>query len=96
MVEWLVPVTLFWALSAIYFGGGHVRIEGGTFGQFIGLLDTFVLYLVVWWVVRLLARGVGVIPSVLLATAAASLLLPVLAKVGFRIWGVRLKKATAH
>lgn len=96
MVEWLVPVSLFWALSALYLGGGHVRIEGGALRQFIGLLDTFVLYLVVWWVVRMLARGAGVIPSILIATAIASLLLPVLSKVGFRIMGVRLSKAAAH
>ncbi len=96
MVEWLVPVSLYWALAALYLGGGHVRIEGGAVRQFIGLIDTYVLYLVVWWAVRAAVRGMGVIPSVLIATAVASLLLPVLSKIGFRIMGVRLSRAAAH
>ncbi len=93
MVEWLVPLALFWAFSALFLGGGHVRVEGRGMMQFIGLIATFVLYLVVWWGVRAAARGVGVIPSVLIATAVASLLLPILTLIGFRILGVRVSKA---
>jgi hypothetical protein len=96
VVEWLVPAALFWSLAALYLGGGHVNIQGGSFQQLVGLLDTFVLYLIVWAVVRALVRGaVGVVPSVLIATAVASLLLPLLAKFGFRVLGVRLSKAKA-
>ncbi len=37
-MEWLVPVCLFWVLTAIYLGGGPVEVVGGNgFRQVMGV-----------------------------------------------------------
>lgn len=97
MVEWLAPVSLFWLLASIYFGGTNIEIRGGGPRQLVAVFVTFALYLVVWALIRMGARGLGAIPSVVVATIAASILIPVLARVGFRVMGVRLSRpAAAH
>jgi hypothetical protein len=96
VVEWLAPICLFWILSSLILGGGDLEIRGGTVAQLFGLVVTFAIYLGVWALVRMVTRGTGVVTSVLIATAVASLLLPVLARIGFRLTGVRLTKLAAH
>jgi hypothetical protein len=45
----------------------------------------------------MVASGVGEVAPVVIAVAVASLLIPVLARIGFRILGVRLSRpAAAH
>jgi len=88
MAEWLVPIALFW-----------VRVEGGGgLKQMLGLLLTFALYLVVWWALRMgLQSALPAIASVIVATLVASVLFPVLSRVAFRVFGVRITSAThAH
>lgn len=99
MVEWLAPIALYWTMAAVYLGGFSLRIEGGSgLSQTLGVLTTFALYLAVWFVGRLVLRGlVGTIPAVIVAVLIATLVLPILAKVGFRVLGVRITKvAPAH
>lgn len=96
MVEWLVPICLFWLLISLIIGGSGLDIRGGPLQQVLGLLGTFAIYLAVWAVVRMLARGSGVVTSVVIATVLASLLLPVLSKIGFRMLGARLSRTAAH
>ena len=96
VVEWLAPICLFWILSSLILGGGDLEIRGGTAAQLLGLVVTFAIYLAVWALVRMVARGTGVVASVFIATAVAALLLPVLARVGFRVTGVRLSRLAAH
>lgn len=95
MVEWLAPIALFWTMAATYLGGFRLSIEGGGgLRQTGGLLFTFVLYLVAWFALRAVLRGVvGTVPAVVLACLVATLLLPILARVGFRILGVRIATA---
>jgi hypothetical protein len=86
-------------MAAVYIGGFSLKIEGGSgLSQTLGILTTFVLYLAVWFVGRMALRGlVGTIPAVIFAVLIATLLLPILAKVGFRVLGVRIiKVAPAH
>lgn len=92
LVEWLAPVAAFWTLAAMYLGGTAIRIQGGGgLRQIGGLLVTFALFLGVFAVVRALLSGtVGVTLTVVAAVVAASLLLPLLCRVGFRILGVRI------
>ncbi|HSJ15157.1 MAG TPA: hypothetical protein VK939_12125 [Longimicrobiales bacterium] len=96
VVEWLVPICFFWILTSLIIGGSDLEIRGGAVQQLLGLVLTFAIYLLVWALVRMVARGTGVTTSVLIATAVASLLLPVLTRIGFRITGVRLSKLAAH
>jgi hypothetical protein len=99
MAEWLVPIALFWTLAALYLGGFPIRIEESSgLKQFLGLLLTFALYLVVWWAVRMgIQSALPAIASVIVATLVASVLIPVLSRVAFRVFGVRITGAShAH
>ena len=95
MVEWLAPISLYWTMAALYLGGFPLNVEGGGGGRHtFGVVLTFVLYLVVWFASRAALRGaVGVVPAVIFACLIATLLLPLLARVGFRVLGVRLTTA---
>lgn len=92
MVSWLVPISLFWILAALYLGGAPIRIEGGGGPrQLAGLALHFVLFLVVWVVGRVLLTDiVGATFAVVVAAVLAVILLPALAKLAFRVVGVRI------
>jgi hypothetical protein len=92
VVEWLAPVALFWTMAALYLGGFPLTIEGGGGArQFLALLITFALYLAVWFGLRAVLRGpAGAIGGVAIACLVATVLLPLLARVGFRAFGVRI------
>ena len=95
MVSWLVPISLFWVLAALYLGGAEINVEGGGgLRQSAGLLLNFVGFLLVWAVARALLIGVvGPIPSVVFAVILAAILLPLLARISFRAVGVRITSA---
>jgi hypothetical protein len=97
MVEWLVPISLFWTLSALYLGGFAIHIEDrGALRQVVALLLMFVFYLVVFWAVRTgLGGAMPAIPAVIVASLVAGVLIPLLARVAFRAFGVRISGA-AH
>ena len=92
MVEWLAPVALFWTMAALYLGGFPLNIEGGGGArQFLALIVTFALYLAVWFGLRSVLRGpAGAIGAVAIACLLATALLPLLARAGFRVFGVRI------
>lgn len=96
MVEWLVPICFFWILTSLLLGGGDLEIRGGSVAQLLGLLGTFALYLALWAVLRMVLGGAGQIRAVVVATIVASVLLPIVSRVGFRIVGVRLTRRAAH
>jgi hypothetical protein len=71
-------------------GGGGVR-------QILGLLGTFILYLVVFGVLRLALGGMGsAIGGLALPLIGAIATLPLTARAGFGILGVKLRKVEAH
>jgi hypothetical protein len=86
-------------MAAVYVGGFSLKIEGGSgLTQTLGVFATFALYLVAWALARMLLRGmVGAIPAVVFALLIATVLMPILVRVGFRVLGVRISKAApAH
>jgi len=97
VIEWLAPICLFWTVAALYLGGFKIEIRGGNgIRQFVGVLDTFVLYLAVWALLHMLLRGaIGSVGSVAVACIIATVLLPILSRIGFMIMGVRITKAAA-
>ena len=97
MLEWLVPISMFWILAAIYLGGWPVEIVGGSgVKQVIGLVDSYVLYLVVWAILRAVLGGLGgLMWSVVIPTAVASLALPAIVWAGYIVVGVRIEKSSA-
>lgn len=94
MLEWLIPVSLFWAAAAIYLGGMAVDIVGGNgLRQVIGLLATYVLFLVVWGVLSMILGGIApVLGGIILPSVLSVLALPLLSRAGFLIVGVKIKR----
>lgn len=89
--EWLVAICLFWFASAVYFGGFERDVEGGSgFRQFVGLILSYAIFLVVWGVVYRVV-GEETAKGILVASAVAGLALPLEARVGFLLMGVRLR-----
>lgn len=97
MIPWLIAISLFWTLTAIYLGGMDVDVEGGGgVRQVGGLLVTFALFLAAWYALRQLMGGLGpVVGNILLPSAIVVLLLPVLARGGFLLVGVRIRRVEA-
>jgi hypothetical protein len=95
---WLVPVVLFWLVAVLYFGALTIEVRGGTgFRQFVGLVLTFGLFLVVWGVLHSLV-GADTVKGALVASAVAVVGLPIEARVGFRLMGASVGRgrASAH
>ncbi len=98
MLIWLVPVGVFFTVASTYLGGMSVDVEGGGgVRQVLGLLGTFVLYLVVFGVLRLvLGRLGGAVGGLGLPLIGAIATLPLTARAAFGILGVKLRKVEAH
>lgn len=101
MIPWVIAISLFWMGAALYLGGLDVRIEGGGgVRQTLGLIDSFVLFLLAWWVLRQALGGLGpILGGILLPSAIAAVLIPVLTRIGFRLLGVKVgggDSATEH
>ena len=93
MVPWLIPIALFWTLAALYLGGAAIHIEGGGGGRQIGgLLLNFVAYVGVYALLRAILLGpVGpIFGGVVVPIVVTSCLLPLLAKLTFRVVGVHI------
>lgn len=95
MIGWLVPVSLFWILAALYLGGAEIRFEGRSGArQLVGLALHFAGFLGVWAVLRtLLAPVAGPVMAVVLASVGAAILLPFVGRLAFRVIGVRIVPA---
>jgi hypothetical protein len=97
MIEtWLVPVTLFWAVGALFFGGFQYDVRGGTgFRQFVGVILTYVLFIVVWGAMHRFVMpdsGLGIV----IACVVAALAFPIEVRVGFMLVGAHVRRAEAH
>ncbi len=98
MLIWLVPVAVFFTVASTYLGGMSVDVHGGGgVRQILGLLGTFVLYLLIFGVLRLVLGGLGgAIGGLALPLLGAVGTLPLTARVGFGVMGVKLRKVEAH
>jgi hypothetical protein len=91
-MEWLVPLAAFWLVAALFLGGSPAEIEGGGgFRQVLGLLASLVIYLAVWYGVRV---GLGAAaPSALaiaLATVIAAAFVPIWCRLAYRAVGLKV------
>ena len=97
MLDWLMAGILFWVAAALYFGGMQHDVQGGTgFRQFVGLLVTYAVFLVVWFALYK-AIGMPSAKGLLIASAVAALLLPIEVRLGFMVVGARVRRSSeAH
>ncbi len=91
MAEWLIPISMFWMMGAVFFGGLY-DAEGGSAGrQALGLLLTFAAYLAIFAGLRLALGGfVGPLIGLVIATAIPAMFVGRLGKIVFKLVGVRL------
>jgi len=94
MVVWLVPVSMFWLVAALYLGGFDIEIEGGGgMRQFLGLVVSFALFLASYAVLGMVLGGVGPVLGVVVLPVLISVgLLPVITRIGFMPLGVKIRK----
>ena len=93
-MEWLVPICLFWTLAALYLGGFPVEVVGGNgFRQVMGVIDSYVLFILVWALLRAVLGGLGgLLWSAVIPTILVSLALPLIIWAGYIVMGVRVQK----
>ena len=93
MIEWLVPISMFWLMAAVFFGGLY-DVENGSGGrQALGLLLTFAAYLAIFAGLRLALGGLmGPLGRLILPTAIPTMLLGRLGKIVFKLVGLRLTR----
>lgn len=91
-MEWLVPLSAFWLVTALFLGGSPAEIEGGGgVRQLLGLLATLGIYLAVWFGVRTgLGAAFPVGLAVPLATVIAAALIPLLCRLAYRVVGLKV------
>lgn len=92
-MEWLIPICLFFVLAMVYLGGWPVDLVGGSpLRQLLGLVDALVLFLLVWAGLRSVLGGMGLAGRVLIPTAVVLFGFPLIARIAFRIMGIRIAK----
>ena len=94
----LLPAMLFWNLIALYLGGWPVDLRGGNgVRQILGLLLTFVLWVVVWELLHRVFVGFGpILGGIVITSFIAVALMPAVAWVGFKMVGVSVVRQSAH
>lgn len=97
VVHWLVPICAFLVAAPMYYGGMAIRIEGGGgVRQTGGLLVSFAAFLAVAILLRGLLEGMmATFFAVVVSTTAALLLVPLISRLGFRVFGVRIVRVPA-
>ncbi len=95
MIVWLPAMALFPILAALYLGGAAIHIEGGGGGrQIAGLLLHYAAFMGAYALLRLaVLTFLGPVLSVAVAMVGAAILLPLLARLMFRVAGVRITSA---
>lgn len=93
MIQWLIPIGLFWVIAAVQFGGLLDAKSGSGLQQVLGLLVTYAIYLGIVTLLRLALGGLGTLGLVILPTALPLLALGWLGRLGFRLVGVRIEPA---
>ena len=98
LLNTLLPTMLFWILAATYLGGWAVELRGGRGPQqVIGLLLSFVLFVVVWEVLHRVFLGFGpVLGGIVITSFIATALLPPLTWVAYKLVGVTVARSHGH
>ncbi len=102
MIIWLVPVCMFFLASAIFFGGMYDVEDGNATKQTMGLAACFVVFMGVFWGLRMIGGAIGFEHAFLAAVAEYALPVGIptmltgrIGVVVFRLMGVRMVRVTA-
>ena len=97
VVHWLVPISAFLVAAPMYYGGMAIRIEGGGgVRQTGGLLVSFAVYLAGAVLLQGFLEGVmAAFFAVVVSTVVALLLVPLISRLGFLVFGVKIVRAPA-
>lgn len=92
VVLWLVPICAFLIAAPMYYGGFPIRFEGGGgIRQSGGLLVSFAVYLAAAVLLRGALEGMmSTFFAVVISTIVALLLVPLISRLVFRVFGVRI------
>lgn len=93
MIEWLVPIGLFWVIASVQFGGLIDAENGSGVRQFLGLILTFAVYLVICRVLHMAFGGLPFLLRMGLSTGLPLLALGWISRASFRLVGVRIVSA---
>lgn len=94
MIHWLIPVSMFWLIAALYLGGFDLEIEGGGgLRQFLGLILSFVIFVAVYRLLGMILGSIGlVLGGIVLPVILSVALLPLTTRLGFLPMGVKIRK----
>lgn len=94
MVDWLAPISMFWVMAAVFFGGMYDVTEGSSGRQALGLVVMFALYLGLFAVLRLaLGSIMPPLGSLILPVAIPTIFLGRMGKIVWGLLGVRIERA---
>ena len=93
MIEWILPIGLFWVIASVQFGGLIDAENGSGFQQFLGLILTFAVFLAAIWVLHLALGGLPWLPRAILTNGIPLLALGWIGRIAFRVVGVRIVAA---
>ena len=107
MIEWMIPICLFWVLAAVFFGGMYDADDGSAGRQALGLLLLFGVYVGIYAVLRMALGGLGgenaflsTVFRLVVPAAIPTMLLGRLGKLIFKLVGVTISRhvfsADAH
>ena len=93
----VLPISLFPILAAVFLGGWHIDLHGGSGRrEVLGLLISTVVWVVLWHLLHSLFLGFGpVLGGVVIASFVAAVLLPAVCWLGYKLVGVSITKGHA-
>lgn len=93
MVEWVVPISIFWLMGAVFFGGMYDAENGSGLQQVLGLLLMFAVFLLLFWILRMVLGGfMGPVGRIILPTVIPAMLMGRLGQIVFKLVGVNMKR----
>ena len=96
-LRWILPIGLFWPVTALYLGGMFDLPGAKPLREILGLGLGFALTLVVWWGLTKALAPIGpALGAVVLPTGVVLAVLPIILMIGFRLVGLRMVRSAAH
>lgn len=94
-MEWLIPLCISPVAAAVYLGGMHNDVQGGSgFRQVLGLVVFVGLLCVTWGVLRVVLGGMGgIVGGLILPTVLTLLAVPLAARGAFAIVGAKIVRS---